>query len=201
MGDAELCIAYYEQPELVHDILRTIGDTAFKVLDRVSSTVQVDELFVHEDMAGKSGPMAGPKQVAQFIAPYYRRVWDMLESRGARLFAQDSDGDMNSVVPAFLDAGLNYMYPNEPASNMDVVALRERYGARLAFMGGIDKHVLRRGREAIVAELEYKIPPMVRTGGCILALDHRIPNGTPLDAYRFYVRKAWEIMDREAAQL
>lgn len=196
MGDEGLCMAYYDQPELVHDILDTIGETAFRVLERVSAAVQVDELHVHEDMAGKSGPLAGPRQVREFIAPYYRRIWDMLRSRGARLFIQDSDGDMNSVIPAFLDAGLNCMYPMEPAANMDIVALRARYGTRLAFVGGIDKHVLRQGREAIVAELEYKIPPMVRTGGCILGLDHRIPNGTPLEAYRFYIQKAWEIMDR-----
>ncbi|MCK4626726.1 MAG: hypothetical protein KAV00_15545, partial [Phycisphaerae bacterium] len=92
MGEEQLCIAYYEQPELVHDILKTIGDTALKVLDRVSAAVGVDQLFVHEDMAGKSGPLAGPKQVAEFIRPYYRRIWDMLRDRGARLFSQDSDG-------------------------------------------------------------------------------------------------------------
>jgi hypothetical protein len=61
--------------------------------------------------------------------------------------------------------------------------------------------VLRRSKEEIVAELEYKIPPMVASGGCMLALDHRIPNGTPLEAYRFYIRKAWEIMDRCQSEL
>jgi hypothetical protein len=39
----------------------------------------------------------------------------------------------------------------------------------------------------------------VRSGGCVLALDHRIPNGTPLESYRFYIRKAWQIMEREWA--
>lgn len=201
MGEEELCVSFYTQPELVHDMLRTIGSTAFRVLERVSAAVQVDELSVHEDMAGKSGALAGPKQIEEFIKPYYRGIWDMLESRGARLFGQDSDGNMDGVIPAFLDAGLNYMYPMEPAAGMDIVKLRESYGTRLAFMGGIDKHVLRRGEDAILAELEYKIPPMVRTGGCILGLDHRIPNGTPLAAYKFYVRKAWEIIEREARKL
>jgi len=200
MGEEELCVAYYTQPELIRDILETIGDTAFKVLDRVSAAVRVDQLLVHEDMAGSSGPLAGPKQVEEFIGPYYRKVWKMLESRGARVFGQDSDGDMNAVIPAFLDAGLNFMFPMEPAANMDVVKLREQYGTRLAFMGGLDKHVLRRTKEEILAELEYKIPPMVARGGCILGLDHRIPNGTPLENYRFYIEKAWEIMDREAAK-
>ena len=35
----------------------------------------------------------------------------------------------------------------------------------------------------IVAELEYKIPPMVKTGAVVLGLDHRIPNGTPLETH------------------
>ncbi len=200
MGEEAACLAFYDQPELIHDILDTIANTALKVLDRVSSTVRIDELGVHEDMAGKSGPLVGPKQIQEFIGPYYRRVWDMLSSRGARLFSQDSDGNMEHVIPAFLDAGLNVMYPMEPAAGMDIVRTRETYGTRLAFMGGIDKHILRRSQEEIVAELEYKIPPMVRTGGCILSLDHRIPNGTPLENYKFYIRKAWEIMGREQAR-
>jgi hypothetical protein len=201
MGEEGVCLAFYDQPELVHDILNTIGTTACRVLDRVSAQVQVDALVVHEDMAGKSGPLIGPRLVAEYLHPYYRRVWDMLEARGARLFDQDSDGDMTPVIPAFLDAGVNCMHPMEPAAGMDIVAIRERYGPRLAFYGGIDKHVLRRSRAAIRAELEYKIPPMVATGGCVLALDHRIPNGTPLESYRYYVATVWEIMNREASAL
>lgn len=201
MGEEALCIAYHEQPELIHDILQTIGQTAHKVLDRVSSRVLVDQLSVHEDMAGNNGPLAGPKQVEEFIKPYYRTVWDMLQPRGVRLFLQDSDGNMNDVIPAFLAAGLNVMHPMEPAAGMDIVKVRETYGTRLAIEGGIDKHVIRRSKREIVAELEYKIPPMVRTGGCVLGLDHRIPNGTPLENYRFYVKKAWEILDREGAKL
>ncbi len=200
MGEEGLCIAFYEQPELVHDILQTIGNTAFTVLERVSRDVRIDLLSVHEDMAGKSGPLAGPTQIREFIAPYYRKVWDLLQDRGARVFDQDSDGDMNPVLDAFLEAGVNCMHPMEPAANMDIVKIRAQYGTRLAFYGGLDKHVIRRSKREIVEELEYKIPPMVASGGCVLALDHRIPNGTPLENYRFYVQTAWEIMDREAAR-
>lgn len=184
---------------MLHDMLQTIGDTVYRVLDAVTSKVPIDLLFVHEDMAGKSGPLAGPAHVREFIAPYYRKVWDLASARGARLFEQDSDGDMNAVIEAFLDAGVNCMYPMEPAANMDVVRVRERYGDRLAMMGGIDKHVLRRTREEIRAELEYKLPPMIRTGGWVMGLDHRVPNGTPLENYRYYVDMVWEIINRETA--
>jgi len=201
MGDAAACMAFCDQGELIADMLATFADTAVKVLDRVSAAVQVDCLFVHEDMAGKSGPLIGPHHVREFLVPHYRRVWDMLADRGAVLFDQDSDGNMNPLIDAFLEAGVNCMHPMEPAAGMDIVEIRRTYGRRLAFYGGIDKHVIRRNQGEIAAELERKIPPMVATGGCMLGLDHRIPNGTPLANYRFYIDKAWEIMDREAAKL
>lgn len=200
MGEEALSLAYYDQPELIEDILETIGNTAERVLDEVSRQVPVDLLFVHEDMAGKSGPLVGPRIVRQFITPYYRRIWDMLRARGARLFEQDSDGNMEAVIPAFLEAGLNVMYPMEPAAGMDVVKIREKYANRLAFRGGIDKHVLRKSQAEIEAELEYKLPPIIHSGGCVFSADHRIPNGTPLVNYRFYIRKVWDIFDREAAR-
>jgi len=201
MGDAAVCVAYYEQPELIREMLDVMGATAERVVERVASAVTVDMLTVHEDMAGRSGPLAGPRQVREFIAPYYRRVWDAARRHGVPLFGQDSDGDIRPVIPAFLEAGLNVIWPCEPAAGMDIVQIRQQYGGRLALVGGLDKHVLRRSRAEIVAELEYKIPPLVRTGGCMLGLDHRIPNGTPLAHYRFYIETAWRIMEREAAKL
>ena len=93
MGEAGLCESYYTQPDLIHEMLETMGETAVRILDRVSSEIQVDQLFVQEDMAEKSGPLAGSKQVESFIKPYYRKAWDLLKSRGARIFSQDSDGD------------------------------------------------------------------------------------------------------------
>ena len=195
MGEEELCVAYYEQPDLIHDMLTTMGDTAFQVLERASSVLPIDILYAHEDLAGKSGPLAGPKQVIEFIKPYYRKIWDMLNARGTRLFLQDSDGDMRPVIPAFIECGLNAMLPLEPAAGMDIVKLREQYGTQMAFWGGIDKHVLRQSKDAIERELLYKVPALVKSGGCIFGLDHRVPNGTPLENYRFYVRKMWEILE------
>lgn len=197
MGEEELCLAYYEQPELMHDMLVTIGDMTERVLERVSDAVQVDVLSVHEDLAGKSGSLVGPSQIGEFISPYYHRAWDLLSSRGARVFQQDSDGNMNAVIPAFLDAGINSMLPMEPAAGMDIVQVRQQYGTRLMMLGGIDKHVLRKSKDAIHAELAYKLQPMMQTGGVVFGLDHRIPNGTPIDLYRYYVRTAREMLNLE----
>ena len=86
------------------------------------------------------------------------------------------------------------MLPNEPAAGMDIVALRKEYGERLSLVGGIDKHVIRRSKEEIRAELEYKMQPLMRAGGTVFGLDHRIPNGTPIEHYRYYVALGREIL-------
>ena len=91
------------------------------------------------------------------------------------------------------------MHPMEPGSGMDIVKVRETYGNQLSFYGGLNKYFLRESKEKIVEELEYKIPPMIKTGGCVLGLDHRVPNGTSLENYKFYVDKVWEIIERETA--
>jgi uroporphyrinogen-III decarboxylase len=194
MGEVVACIAYYEQPELIIDILQTMGNTAFKVLDSISDKLTIDVLSVHEDLAGKSGSLIGPKQILEFIKPYYRKVWDMLNAKGTRIFQQDSDGNINSVVEAFLECGLTVMYPMEPAAGVDIVKLRQKYGTRLGMMGGIDKHVLRSTKEAIRKEVEYKMQPMMQAGGMVFGLDHRIPNGTPIENYRYYVDIGREVL-------
>ena len=194
MGEENCCIAFYEDPELIEDILKTISDTNVKVLSQISEKLTLDQLSVHEDMAGKTGPMIGPNLILEFIKPYYLRAWELVHDSGTKLFCQDSDGNMNPVIDAFIESGVNVFYPCEPAGNMDIVALRKKYGHKIAFRGGIDKHVIRRTKEEIKQELLYKMQPCMMEGGIVFGLDHRIPNGTSLENYIYYIRTAREIL-------
>ena len=129
-----------------------------------------------------------------FLKPYYLKSWELVKSRGTKLFCQDSDGNMNPLIDIFIECGVNIFYPCEPAGDMDIVALRKKYGHKIAFRGGIDKHVIRRTKEEIDAELAYKMQPCMMEGGIVFGLDHRIPNGTSLENYIYYVRRAREIL-------
>lgn len=194
MGEETACLSYYLQPELMHNMINTLTDTAFQVFDRISAVLTIDQLSVHEDLAGKSGSFIGPQQIATFVRPYFRKIWDLLSSRGTRLFDMDTDGNVNSVLPALLDCGINSMHPMEPAAGMDIVQVRQKFGNRLAMRGGIDKFVLRKDKVTIRKELEYKMQPLMQAGGMAFGLDHRIPNGTPLEHYRYYVHLGREIL-------
>lgn len=197
MGDEAVCLACYEQPELLHDILDTLAETAREVFQRVTDNITIDQLCIHEDMAGKSGPLLGPTQMQEFLVPYYRNTWDLVSSRGTKLCSIDSDGNLMAILDDLTAGGVNILLPNEPAAGMDIVAIRERMGDRLALSGGIDKFALRGTKEDIRRELESKLTPELRSGGTIFGLDHRIPDGTPLENYRYYVDLAREMLGIE----
>jgi len=196
MGEANAAIACYDQPELIHDILTTLRDTAMKTLERVTDKLTIDQLSVHEDMAGKSGPLWGPAQMIEFAKPYFRPIWDLLHSRGTVIFDMDTDGNVNAILDELIDCGINHLHPMEPAAGMDIVQVRQDYGKQLTFNGGIDKFAVRNGTKAdIDRELAYKLQPLMRDGGGIaFGLDHRIPDGTPLVNYRYYVDTAREML-------
>jgi uroporphyrinogen-III decarboxylase len=194
MGDERACMTYYDEPELMKDILATLAETATRVVEKVGERLAIDQVSVSEDLAGKSGPLVGPSQVDEFFRPYYRAVWETASARGARIFQIDSDGNFAAIIPGLLACGINAMDPLEPAAGMDCVALRTAYGKRFAMLGGIDKHVLRRSRSEIDRELAYKMQPLMQQGGTVFGLDHRIPNGTPLANYRYYVDRGRELL-------
>jgi uroporphyrinogen-III decarboxylase len=194
MGEELACTGFYDQPELMHDIIKTLKDTSLSVLERVTDDLVIDQLSVHEDLAGKSGPLIGPRQFNEFIRSYFEEVWDLASSRGTKIFDMDSDGNVTPLLDVLLECGLNSMHPMEPAAGMDIVGLRKQYGRRLVMRGGIDKHVLREGKDAIRKELEYKMQSSMREGGIAFGLDHRIPNGTSLENYRYYVDLGRELL-------
>ena len=100
-------------------------------------------------MAYCAGPLISPKMFRQFMIPRYRRITDLARSRGIDTIFVDSDGDVSQLIPLWLAAGVNGVYPMEVAAGMDVVALRRQYGKDLLMTGGIDKRVLAQDRRAI----------------------------------------------------
>lgn len=195
MGDEIACMAVLEEPEMVEDILNTIGDMQEAWLMESLEHTPIDILFIHEDFAGKGGPLVGPRIIRDLFNPYYNRMWKIAQNRGARIFDMDSDGFLDPIIDALLEGGINCLNPNEPASGTDIVKLRKKYGSQLILRGGIDKFALTRGKAAIDAELEYRLDPCLLGGGTMFGLDHRIPGGVSIECYRYYVKRLRDILN------
>ena len=174
MGVTNLLLAYYDQPELIHAISRHHIEFLKAMYARILKDVEFDFIFVWEDMSFKNGPLISPDLVREFMLPYYREIVSFFRSFGDYRFLLDSDGDVNALIPLFLEAGIDGMLPFEVAAGMDIRRVAETY-PELIIAGGIDKREIAKGRAAIDRELEAKLPPLFKRGGYLPSLDHHVP--------------------------
>ena len=58
-------------------------------------------------MAYRTGPLVGPEMYRRFALPRYRRVVDYVRSRGVPHVCLDSDGNVSSLIPIWMDAGID----------------------------------------------------------------------------------------------
>lgn len=197
LGFENLMYAYFDSPELIHAIGEQWVKLCTAFLEKVASTVKIDAIDFWEDMAYRNGPMIGPETFKEFMSPYYKRVIDCARSVGVDVLEVDSDGDINPLIPLFVDAGVNMLYPFEVQAGMDILKVREQYGKRLAILGGLDKRKLALDFDAIREEVESKVPSMLKQGGYIPSLDHNVPPDVSLENFEYYLKLVREIGERD----
>ncbi len=185
--------AFYDQPELMTRI--NIDQSAFiqRVVREVTEILTPEFMTFAEDMSYNHGPMLSRDLFDEFEAPYFREVVPLILSRGM-IPIIDSDGNIESCMPWFLDCGLEGILPLERQSGVDVSRLRRNH-PDLRLVGGFDKMTMNRGVEAMRDEFE-RLLPVMRQGGFMPGCDHQTPPGVSLAQYRDYMALMFEYAER-----
>lgn len=152
--------------------------------------------FVHffEDCCFNTGPLFSPAIYRQVFDKHYRRMLAAYKAHGVPLALIDSDGNVEKLVPLWLDSGFDIVFPLEVGTRQASAAdYRRRSGRKLRLFGGVDKRVIPRA-EAIAAHLR-EMKPVVDDGGFLPIPDHRIPPDCSLEQFRTYVRVFNEVFN------
>ncbi len=190
MGVEHLLVSFYDDPGLIHDMMDSLTDFWLNIYDRVCRDVKVDCIHMWEDMSGKNGSLISPKMVREFMLPNYKRIRAFADRNGIPVFSLDTDGDCSELVPLYMEAGINLVFPFEVAAGCDIVSYRRKY-PKLCIMGGIDKREVSKGREAIDYELA-RISSMFTGNGYIASLDHLIPPDISRDDFLYFCKRLKE---------
>ena len=193
-----LAYLIYDDPAWFGEMVETIADCIIGTLTRILQTgARFEACGIWEDMAYNAGPLISPRHFKQFLAPHYRRIVDLLHRYQVDVIWVDCDGDIRKLVPLWLEAGVNCMFPLEVGTwGADPIAYRRQYGKDLLIMGGFDKHILARDKREIEAEV-YRLFPLIEEGGYIGFCDHRVPPDVPLENYLFYLDTARRVWGKE----
>ena len=193
MGVENIAVMLYDDPAFVKEMMDCVADLIVEVLRRVVFDVPFDFAVMWEDMAYKTASLISPKHVRELMMPNYRKITDLLRQAGIDVVMLDSDGNVEELIPLWLEVGINYIYPMEVAAGMDVVKLRQRHGRDLIIGGGMDKRILAWGdRKAIDAMVDAKRDLMLG-GGYVPGCDHALPPDISWDNFRYYRERLAEI--------
>jgi uroporphyrinogen decarboxylase len=192
MGFERAAMMTHDDPQLVEEIMERITQVVLRTVEWAVGQTDLDFGAGWEDMCFNQGPMISPAAFERLMVPRYRRIAQLLQEHGCDTVFTDCDGNITQLVPLWLDAGVNCMFPVEVAGGSDPVALRDRYGKRVLLLGGVNKRALIEGKEAIRKELK-RIEPYVREGGWIPHVDHRVPPDVTFANYRYYLSAKREL--------
>lgn len=175
MGFEGLCMAFIEQPDLVRDMVFFWQEFVAAILSKMFARGMVpDSVNISEDMAYKEKAMISPAMCEEFLVPCWKRWAEILRKAGVPIFDVDSDGYVGELIPLWIESGFQVNDPQEVAAGNDLPEYRRRYGARMAYMGGVDKRAMARGGDVLRAEIK-RLAPVVEAGGYIPSCDHGIP--------------------------
>ena len=195
LGEVKLLTSYYDQPDLIKDMINYLVDFWIKVYYPLLSKIKPDCFLMWEDMCYKTGPLISPEIFKEFMLPAYKKFTSLLKGNGVDIIIVDTDGNCWELIPLFIKGGVTCIYPMEVAAEMDVVEVRKKF-AKLQMTGGIDKRVLAKDKSSIDRELEGKIPYMIKQGGYIPHIDHNVPPDVPFGNFIYYRKRLEELIGK-----
>jgi uroporphyrinogen decarboxylase len=174
LGFEGLCTAFYDDPEMIEDMVEFWKSYIGKLLNRIFEHITPDSIRLGEDMAYKGHSMISPEMVRHFLLPCYVFWGEIIRGAGCPIYAMDSDGYIAELIPLWMEAGINACDPMEVAAGNDIVRFRKLFGREMAYRGGVDKRAMARGGDALMEEID-RLRPVIQDGGYIPGCDHGVP--------------------------
>ena len=177
-------LAFYDYPELMLEINRDLCEFHKKCLKVLFSRIKPLFMTFGEDMSYNLGPMLSKECYDEFMLPFYKELVPLIKAGGTKVLI-DTDGQVEPLIPWFLEGGIEGILPLERMAGVDVNRIREKY-PELIMIGGYDKTVMHKGEAAIRAEFE-RILPAIRSGRYIPSVDHQTPPAVSVEDYKLYM--------------
>ena len=188
LGDVTMYQSLALDPGWIHDYCRVYTDF-YKIhfaymFEKVGKP---DGIWLYEDMGYKNGLFASPMMLGELIFPYYTELVSFFHEFDLPVVLHTC-GSTAQAIPLIIDAGFDALNPMErKAKGNDPFIFAEKYGDKLAFVGGLDARVFETNDKDIIRrEVTYYVEGMKARGArLVFASDHSISTNTHYQSYQY----------------
>lgn len=196
VGVENLSYLTVDDPDLLKEMVDAFGAVSYGLVKKaLESGAKYDFLHFWEDICYNHGPLINPTLFTELAGPHYKKITDLARKHGVQFSSVDCDGQIDTLLPIWLENGVNIMFPIEVGTwQASIAPWRESYGRELRGVGGMNKVVFSKDRKAIDQEVE-RLKPLVDLGGYIPCPDHRIAPDAEWDNVRYYCDRMNEVFN------
>jgi len=185
-GFGESLTDLYRNRDFIERLYDIIADWYVRVADNALALVgdKIDIVFFGDDLASQLAPLFDPEIYRTLMKPRHRRMIEAIKSHGAPKVLYHSCGAVTPMIDDLIEIGVDALNPIQvTAHGMEPAGLKEHYGRRIAFWGGISTQgVLPFGSpDEVRAEVRQTIDCLGHDGGYVLNSVHNIQNDVPVE--------------------
>lgn len=183
VGYENLCFLIADDPELVDDIFAAVGErlvTHYRIAMQFDS---VGAAVSNDDWGFKTQPMLAPDDLRRFLFPWHKRIVETIHAAGKPAILH-SCGNPESIMEDVIEA-IGYDGRHSYEDNIiPVEAFYDRWGGRIAVLGGIDiDFVCRATPEEVHKRSLELIERTEAKGGYALGTGNSVADYVPLENY------------------
>ncbi len=143
----------------------------------------IDGILTGTDYCDNRGPLMGPRLFHKLVFPYLAATVKAAHDEGL-FFVKHTDGDQWAILDDFVEAGVDGWQGIQPRIGMDLKLLKQKYGDKLTFIGGVNCETLTMGTpEEIEEEVKYAIRHAGTGGGLVMCSGNTLMPGTKYENY------------------
>ncbi len=154
-------------PEMFKAVTKRIVDFYLKANEIFFEATKgyLDAVLIGNDFGAQTGPIASPEAIREFVIPGARQFVEQAHSYGLKVI-HHSCGSIFEIIPDLIDIGVDAIHPIQAtAANMDARTLKENFGNKVSFVGGVDvQHLLVKGSPAEIKAKVYELRNLFPTG-------------------------------------
>ncbi len=190
VGYERLCYLSLDDPELVGDIFDAVGSRLVRYYELCADYENVGACAVNDDWGFRTQTILSPGAMRQYVIPWHKRMVEVIHAAGKPALLH-SCGNLKAVMDDVI-GGIGYEAKHSfEDSILPVEDAYERWGSRIAILGGIDVDFLcRRGPEAIAARSRAMLDRASGRGGYALGSGNSVPDYVPDENFLAMTRVA-----------
>ncbi len=142
-----------------------------------------DAIMTTDDYSDNEGPIMGPKLFERFILPGIVKQAETIHAKGA-YFIKHTDGNTWKIMDMLIEAGIDGWHGIQPSIGMDMGRLKENYGDKICFFGGVNCETLIAGSpDDVRMEVRAAIDQAAPGGGLVVTSGNVLQPGVLLENY------------------